>query len=108
MRRRHGHTPKFSLARVRELARAGYPHVIITRSATAGARALYMTAREIVDCVCDLTEDDYEQTLESISIPGTFQDVYKPRYHGFAIYLKVRMVEDRQTIVISFKRNESP
>ncbi|HEU4452065.1 MAG TPA: type II toxin-antitoxin system MqsR family toxin [Longimicrobium sp.] len=108
MRRRHGHAPKFSLARVQELVRLGEPHVHITMSAVAGARALYMSAGDIVDCISDMTEEDYEQTLESISIPGTFQDVYKPRYEGFAIYLKVRMVEDRQTIVISFKRNESP
>jgi hypothetical protein len=107
MRRRHGHTPKFSLARVQELARAGYPHVLVTRYATAGARSLFMSTRDVIDCVCGLTEDDYEQTLESTTFPGTFQDVYKPRYRGFAIYLKVRMVDDRQTIVISFKRNES-
>ncbi len=107
MGRRHGHTPKFSLARVQELARAGYPHVSVTRSAIAGARALYLPIKDVVDCVCGLTEDDYEQTLESTTFPGTFQDVYKPRYQGFAIYLKVRVVEDRQTIVISFKRNES-
>jgi hypothetical protein len=107
MGRRHGHTPRFSLARVRELARAGYPHVLVTRSAAAGAIELNMAVPEVVDCVCGLTEDDYEQTLESIRIPGTFQDVYKPRYQGFAIYLKVRLVDDRQTIVISFKRDES-
>jgi len=107
MRRRHGHTPKFSLAQVQALARAGYPHVIVTRSAAAGAIELNMALPEVVDCVCGLTEDDYEQTLESIRIPGTFQDVYKPRFRGYAIYLKVRMVEERQTIVISFKRDES-
>jgi hypothetical protein len=92
---------------VQELAKAGSPHVLVTRSATAGARSLYMTVVDVINCVCALTEDDYEQTLESKKFPGTFQDVYKPRYQGFAIYLKVRMVEDRQTIIISFKRNES-
>jgi len=55
-----------------------------------------MSIRDVIDCVCGLTEDDYEQTLESTACPGTFQDVYKPRHQGFAVYLKARMVDDRQ------------
>jgi hypothetical protein len=39
--------------------------------------------------------------------PSPAADPAGPRYQEFAIYLEVRMVDDRQTIVISFKRNES-
>jgi len=108
MKRRHGHTPKYSLEQIQEFAAAGGTRVKFTRSALEGARILYLNAADIVACVCGLTEHDYEQTLESTRFPGTFQDVYKPRYQGFEIYLKVRLIEDRKTLVISFKKNTSP
>lgn len=108
MRRRHGHTPKFSLERVQQLVAVGGKHAHVTKAALDGARALYLTLDDIVYCVLDLSEDDYEQTLESTAIPGTFQDVYKPRFHGFEIYLKLRMVQYYEAVIISFKRNESP
>ena len=108
MKRRHGHTPKYSLELVQELAAAGGTRVQFTKSAIAGAQALGLEVADIAECVCALTEGDYEQTLESTKIPGTFQDVYKPRHRGFEIYLKVRLIDDRKVLVISFKRNTSP
>lgn len=108
MRRRHGHTPKYSLRRIQEIAASGDDRIHITRSAILGARALFINTDEIIDCVRGLSDGDYEQTLESTKFPGTFQDVYKPRFQGFAIYLKLTMIEDREAVVISFKRNTSP
>jgi hypothetical protein len=105
-RRRRGHAPKFSLEAVQTLVRGNAYR--ITDVARKGAEALYLDEDDIVECVCALTADDYEQTLDSTKIPGTFQDVYSPRFHGFELYVKVRLVDGRQVVVISFKQNESP
>jgi hypothetical protein len=108
MGRRHGHTPKYSLERIQQLVAVGSRCVHVTKSALAGARGLYLTLDDIVECVLGLTEDGYEQTLASTEVPDTFQDVYKPRFHGFEIYLKMRMIENREALIVSFKRNASP
>ena|SRR3712207_6384105 len=105
-KRRHGHEPKFSLERIQQLVKEEAYR--ISEAARCGAEALYLGEDDIVECVCDLTEHDYEQTLDSTKVPGTFQDVYKPRFHGFQIYVKLRLVGDREVVIISFKQNQSP
>jgi hypothetical protein len=107
MKRRHGHTPRYSLKRVQELVDAGHDHYYITESARLGAQSIFLDEEDIVECVCSLTEDDYEKTLDSRRFPGTFQDVYKPRFYGLRIYLKVTLDEDEMAVIISFKRDES-
>lgn len=110
-RRRFGERPRFSLDEVRLLIAAGAYR--ITGSAADGAGKLYLDEDDIVECVASLTEADYEQTLESHKLPGTFQDVYKPRRYGFALYVKIRVADgvpaprNRLAVIISFKRDES-
>jgi hypothetical protein len=106
-RRRHNQSPTFDLARVQELVRAESYH--ITESAFEGAEDIYWDEDDIVDCVLSLSaDDDFEQTYESRDRPGTFQDVYKPRRHGYELFIKLRVVQNRQAVIISFKRNTSP
>ena len=105
MRRRHGHAPKFSLDRIQQLAAAG--RIRITDAAEQGAELLHLLGDDIIECICQLSDDDYEQTLESTKVPGTFQDVYKPRYLGYAIYLKLRLIGDHDVVLISFKQDTS-
>lgn len=105
-RRRHGQEPRFSLELVQALVRRNAYR--ITEAARMGAEALFFDEDDVVECVCALTAKDYEQTLDSTKVPGTFQDVYKPRFHGYELYVKLRLVEGRQVVVISFKQNESP
>lgn len=107
MRWRHGHTPRYSLQRVQELVAAGPDHYHITNSARFDAQLIGFDEEDIVECIRDLTEADYEQTLRSTKIPGTFQDVYKPRFFGREVYLKIRLRGDHEAVVISFKRNTS-
>jgi hypothetical protein len=106
MRRRHGHTPRYSLERIQQLVVAG--RIRITNSAEQGAESLYLLDEDIIECICQLSDDDYEQTLESTKFPGTFQEVYKPRYRGYAIYLKLQLIGDRDVLLISFKQDTSP
>jgi hypothetical protein len=105
MGRRHGHTPRYSLDRIQQLAATG--RIRITNSAEQGAEMLYLPEGDIIECICQLSDDDYEQTLESTQFPGTFQDVYKPRYLGRAIYLKLRLIGDHHVLLISFKQDTS-
>ena len=107
MSRRHGHTPKYSLKRIKELLAAGEDFYLITQSARLGAQRLYMDDDDIVACVWALGDDDYETTLEGTRVPGTFQDVYRTRHHGFRIYLKVRLIGDHEAVIISFKQDTS-
>jgi hypothetical protein len=107
--RRAGQEPAFPLQQVHALLKSGGPNAYrITENARVGAEFLYMDADDIIECVSDLTESDYEQTLASTKQPGTFQDVYKPRFHGYRIYLKLRVLNEITVIVISFKQNTSP
>ncbi len=45
--------------------------------------------------------------MPSTKRPGTYQDVYRPRYHGFELYVKLQAAGGKQVVVISFKQNES-
>lgn len=105
MPRRHGQVPHHPLAQMQDLIAFGQYHV--TYSALVGAAALYLNESDICACVRSLIDDDYEKTLASHAIPGTFQDVYRTRYQGFPVYLKLRLQEPPCTVVISFKRDES-
>lgn len=106
-RRRHNQEPRHDLARIKQLVRAEAYH--ITESAFAGAEDIYWDEDDILDCVLSLSADeDFEQSYESRERPGTFQDVYKPRRHGYELLIKLALVGDRQAVVISFKRNTSP
>jgi len=105
MRRRHGQVPHHPLAQMKDLVAFG--HYVITRSARRGAEALYLGEPDICACVRALSDADYEKTLASYTMPGTFQDVYRTRYLGYAVYLKLQLGEPAATVVISFKQDES-
>lgn len=102
---RYRHLPAFSLELIQTLVGEGKYR--ITSGAFDGAASLYLGEDDIVACVLGLRRSDYDQTLDSTAVPGTKQDVYLPRFHGFAIYLKLRLVESTRVVVISFKRNTS-
>lgn len=99
-----GHEPTFDLTDLIRLIEGG--HYIIKRSARNGAASLYLDEDDMVECVAGLTDLDFYKTMESTKRPGTFQDVYKRRYHSFPIYLKLQLAGSR-CVVISFKRDES-
>jgi hypothetical protein len=103
--RRWGHSPRFSLARIRELVAAGEYHV--TDAARRDAEALTFDEDDIVDCVGTLTEADYSHTLASEKRAGMFQDVYRKRMHGFPLYVKLQLAGPDWAVIISFKRDGS-
>jgi hypothetical protein len=101
--RRRDQSPKFSLLHIQELIVAGEYHV--TDTARRDAEALTFDEDDIVECVCGLVEEDYSHTLASEKRPGTFQDVYRKRMHGFPLYIKLQLTHE--AVIISFKRDGS-
>lgn len=81
---------------------------LITRSAARGAARLCLDEGDIRNCVLSIEECDFYKSMASTKRPGLAQDVYKCRYAGFAIYLKVQMTQGGRAVVVSFKRDENP
>jgi hypothetical protein len=79
----------------------------LSKAAANGAGELYLDEEDILECVIKLQPADFYKSMESNRFPGTYQDVYKPRFNGFAIYLKLQIMDGRKVAIISFKRDES-
>lgn len=98
-------TPAYALRTLQEAVRRGA--YWITRSAGRGAAELYLDESDIVECVQDLTHEDFFKSMPSEQRVGSFQDVYRGRYRGFAVYVKLQLSGAGHTVVVSFKRDES-
>jgi Motility quorum-sensing regulator, toxin of MqsA len=97
--------PVFSLELVQTLV--GHGDYRITESALDGAAELYLDEDDIVACVQELSRSSFYKTMPSTRVPGTDQDVYRTRYAGFAIYLKIRVIGGKKVVIISFKQDTS-
>lgn len=60
-----------------------------------------MDTTAIETCVLGLTGDDFFKTMPAEKIAGLFQDVYRPQFQGWQVYLKLQITGD--AVVISFK-----
>jgi hypothetical protein len=96
--------PTYPLEDLQEAIRDG--DYAITGTAFRGAAQLYLDEEDIRSCVGDLKSGDFYKTMPSNTVPGLMQDVYKCRYHGFALYLKLQRSHGGTTVVISFKQDE--
>lgn len=84
---------------------------IVTEQATLDALALGFDDEDIEHVVCvELETSHFYKTMESEQRPGLWQDVYKLRYRGMPLYVKLQIRATRNgsvAVVISFKRDES-
>lgn len=101
--------PRYPLERVQALILGGEKGYRISRVARDGAAELHLDEQDIVACVCRLDDGDFYKSMPAEKSLGDWQDVYKAKYCGFSIYLKVQIVERAGSVavVISFKRDES-
>jgi hypothetical protein len=76
-------------------------------TATMHALLLGIDEQDIVDCVLALTPDDFYKTMPSEKRQDLFQDVYKPKYGGERLYVKLQGSTDGNTVIISFKRDNA-
>lgn len=100
-----GTRPNHRLEEIKELVSRG--EWVVTRTSAAGAQRLGLGQEDIQECIMRLRLADFDTTLPSHKLPGSYQDVYKTRYGGHHIYLKLQVGVDGRAVTISFKRDES-
>jgi motility quorum-sensing regulator/GCU-specific mRNA interferase toxin len=96
MEKRKAHCP---LTAVKALIQTG--KVKATFSALAGAAALGLEFRQMVEIVMELTPNDFYKSMTTHADPQIWQDVYRPRTAAGPVYLKLTVVED--VLIVSFK-----
>ena len=97
--------PTYTLSVMKEAVRKG--RYWVTYTALEGASRLNLGPDDIVTCVLELTDHDFYKSMPSRHRPGTFQDVYRPTHDGFNLYVKLQLDRRNETVVISFKSDES-
>lgn len=73
-------------------------------SSLAGAVALGFDEGDILACVLGLKPTDFYKTMPAQKGVALMQDVYRPRYLGVRMYVKVQVTGDNVAVVISFKQ----
>lgn len=83
------------------------PERIISPDAEKGAGNLGFDVEDIEQVVFEiLGPDNFYKTMESERFPGLWQDVYKPRYRGVSLYVKLQITEsegEQTAVLIAFK-----
>lgn len=78
----------------------------ITSSSYAGAVELgYSEAHEIIDVVKKIEQTDFCKSMTSIKKPGLWQDVYKMRFEGKKLYIKLQLGATGKAVLVSFKKD---
>lgn len=98
-------TPTYPLHDIQPAARQ--ERYLVTRRAAADAASLEFDEDDIKECVRELRPLDFHKTMPSRQVEGLWQDVYRCRYLGRPIYIKVQIGGDGRAVVISFKTDES-
>jgi hypothetical protein len=86
---------------VQRLVRAGTWRM--TRTAFFDASVLGYDQDGVKDVVLGFTAVDFYKTMAAERVPGLMQDVYRPVDRGVSLYVKVQIVANTTTVVISFK-----
>jgi hypothetical protein len=80
----------------------------ITETALQGAAMMAFLDEDIIDCVTTcLADSHFYKTMPAERVPGLMQDVYKIRYEGERVYLKLQISKSGHAVVIAFKADES-
>lgn len=93
--------PRYGLAEIQEKVRSG--EFIITRVARETAGDLGFDEQGIVSCVLALSRAEFYKSMASQSVPGEWQDVYRPVVDGIPLYVKLQVSHVGVAVVISFK-----
>jgi hypothetical protein len=97
--------PCYSLEDVKEGVRTG--RYWITRQAGIDAASTSFDESDIKECVLALKDQDFYKTMPSRKRPGMNQDVYRCRYAGLALYVRLQIGRGGEAVVISFKLDEN-
>ena len=78
----------------------------ITTSAIQSAHDMGLYEEDICECIVDyLNATHFYKSMPSERFQRLWQDVYKLRYRGFRIYLKLQIGHTGRSVVISFKED---
>jgi len=98
--------PHYDLELVKQLVECG--RFRVTSSAMRDAGELCLDQSDIAECIEALSIADFYKTMPADSKPGLHQDVYRPLFAGFQLYLKLQitrwLVSTDEVVVISFKK----
>ena len=103
---RHGKQPIYELSRIQAIVRDDSSKLYVTRTAATTAREILCDTEDIIECILSLTAAQFYKSMSSDKRPDHYQDVYKMRFHGYAVYLKLQLTVRDEAVVISFKRDE--
>lgn len=96
--------PTYPLARVRDLARVG--RLFPSRRAIYDMLGLGFDLVDAQECLAALCLEDFDKTDESTETPGQMMDVYRLRFRGKKVYVKVRITPQAEVRIISFHTGE--
>ena len=78
---------------------------IITRSSRLTAVSLgYASADDMVERIKKLKKTEIYKTMESLTKPGLWQDVYITSDSGVDVYIKLQKSMDEKGVIIRFKK----
>lgn len=98
--------PSYPLEQIKQLVRQR--SFRITETALQGAAMMNFLDEDIIDCVMTyLGDSHFYKTMPAERVPGLMQDVYKIRYEGERVYLKLQISESGHAVVVAFKADES-
>ena len=94
-------TPHYPLARIQfDVARLG--SAAFTKTALDGGRAMGLTSVEMLEVVASLRLANFYKSMTTHADHRIWQDVYKPVFKGYDLYVKVQLLEGK-AMVVSFK-----
>ena len=98
--------PSYPLEQIKRFLDEGNFRITLTALETAAL--MNFLDDDIVDCVTNyLSESHFYKTMPATQISGLMQDVYKIRYEGRRVYIKLQINEAGCAVVVSFKEDES-
>jgi hypothetical protein len=93
--------PTYQLSEIRDLIQKCL--WAITSTAQSTAFEIGFDDIDIIECIRDeLRESHFYKTMPSEKVPGLWQDVYRIRFRGQNIYLKLQITR-KKAVIISFK-----
>lgn len=98
--------PHYELVEIQARAASPGTRSVSTR-AFVDAQALGVDSAGVWKCVQSLGLQHFYKAMISEKFPDSWQDVYKIRYGGNPIYLKVQLLDNGNVHVISFKEDTS-
>jgi hypothetical protein len=81
-----------------------------TKQALSDALRLGLDSEDIEQVVRELRPAHFYKSMPATRVQGAWQDVYKLKYMGIPLYIKIQLLERAKsviTVVIAFKEDES-